>query len=187
MVIFRSAAFGPLAEGAGFEPAIRFPAYTLSRRAPSTTRPPLHCSVSWTKESTYALPVGFLKSLGMPNVPERRSTIVRRAASASELWRCRQTIQIHGHLSCWTSRRKPGLSLASLWCGDRQACASGDSTSSSGTFGPRLGAYENNTVHDPAPAELAELHLVGEARCCHVTLVFGSRDHCKQLAGRARR
>jgi hypothetical protein len=32
-----------LAEGAGFEPAIRFPAYTLSRRAPSTTRPPLRC------------------------------------------------------------------------------------------------------------------------------------------------
>jgi hypothetical protein len=30
-----------LAEGAGFEPAIRFPVYTLSRRAPSTARPPL--------------------------------------------------------------------------------------------------------------------------------------------------
>ena len=32
---------GALAEGAGFEPAIPFPVYTLSRRAPSTTRPPL--------------------------------------------------------------------------------------------------------------------------------------------------
>src|SRR5690606_13126496 len=30
-----------LAEGGGFEPPIRFPVYTLSRRAPSTTRPPL--------------------------------------------------------------------------------------------------------------------------------------------------
>ena len=30
-----------VAEGAGFEPAIRFPVYTLSRRAPSTTRPPV--------------------------------------------------------------------------------------------------------------------------------------------------
>jgi hypothetical protein len=30
-----------LAEGAGFEPAVRFPVHTLSRRAPSTTRPPL--------------------------------------------------------------------------------------------------------------------------------------------------
>ena len=29
------------AERAGFEPAIRFPVYTLSRRAPSTTRTPL--------------------------------------------------------------------------------------------------------------------------------------------------
>ena len=33
-----------VAEGAGFEPAIRFPVYTLSRRAPSTTRPPLRCA-----------------------------------------------------------------------------------------------------------------------------------------------
>ena len=30
-----------LAEGEGFEPSIRLPAYTLSKRAPSTTRPPL--------------------------------------------------------------------------------------------------------------------------------------------------
>src|SRR5690242_17356697 len=30
-----------LAERAGFEPAKRFPVYTLSRRAPSTTRTPL--------------------------------------------------------------------------------------------------------------------------------------------------
>jgi hypothetical protein len=29
------------AERAGFEPAIQFPVYTLSRRAPSTTRTPL--------------------------------------------------------------------------------------------------------------------------------------------------
>jgi hypothetical protein len=30
-----------LAEGAGFEPAMELPPYTLSRRAPSTARPPL--------------------------------------------------------------------------------------------------------------------------------------------------
>ena len=30
-----------LAEGEGFEPSIRFPVYTLSKRAPSATRPPL--------------------------------------------------------------------------------------------------------------------------------------------------
>jgi hypothetical protein len=32
---------GSLAEGVGFEPTIRFPVYTLSKRAPSATRPPL--------------------------------------------------------------------------------------------------------------------------------------------------
>ena len=32
---------GVMAERKGFEPSRRFPAYTLSRRAPSTTRPPL--------------------------------------------------------------------------------------------------------------------------------------------------
>ncbi len=31
-----------LAEGVGFEPTLRFPVNTLSKRAPSTTRPPLH-------------------------------------------------------------------------------------------------------------------------------------------------
>src|SRR5829696_4249539 len=30
-----------VAEGEGFEPSIRLPVYTLSRRAPSATRPPL--------------------------------------------------------------------------------------------------------------------------------------------------
>ena len=30
-----------MAEREGFEPSIRFPVYTLSKRAPSTTRPPL--------------------------------------------------------------------------------------------------------------------------------------------------
>jgi hypothetical protein len=32
---------GSLAERAGFEPAIPLPVYTLSKRAPSTARPPL--------------------------------------------------------------------------------------------------------------------------------------------------
>ena len=34
--------FRILAEREGFEPSRRFPAYTLSKRAPSATRPPLH-------------------------------------------------------------------------------------------------------------------------------------------------
>src|SRR6218665_906974 len=44
---------GRLAERKGFEPLRRFPAYTLSRRAPSTTRPPLR----WRRESISAPPV----------------------------------------------------------------------------------------------------------------------------------
>ena len=36
---------GGVAEGAGFEPAIRLPVYTLSRRAPSTARPPLRAAL----------------------------------------------------------------------------------------------------------------------------------------------
>src|ERR1700752_3475949 len=36
----RTNANGVLAEGVGFEPTIRFPVYTLSKRAPSATRPP---------------------------------------------------------------------------------------------------------------------------------------------------
>lgn len=35
-----------MAERAGFEPALRFPVNTLSRRAPSTTRPPLRLGIS---------------------------------------------------------------------------------------------------------------------------------------------
>ena len=31
-----------MAERMGFEPMKEFPLYTLSKRAPSTTRPPLH-------------------------------------------------------------------------------------------------------------------------------------------------
>jgi hypothetical protein len=42
---FRFGAPEGLAEREGFEPSRRFPAYTLSRRAPSTTRPPLRVSV----------------------------------------------------------------------------------------------------------------------------------------------
>ena len=34
-----------LAEGVGFEPTLRFPVNTLSKRAPSATRPPLHASI----------------------------------------------------------------------------------------------------------------------------------------------
>ena len=41
----RTLSRGQVAERKGFEPSRRFPAYTLSRRAPSTTRPPLRWRV----------------------------------------------------------------------------------------------------------------------------------------------
>ena len=41
----RSTAPLEMAERTGFEPAIRFPVYALSKRAPSTTRPPLRAWV----------------------------------------------------------------------------------------------------------------------------------------------
>jgi hypothetical protein len=44
-----------LAEGAGFEPAIRFPVYTLSRRAPSAARPPLRDAPIGSERRAYHL------------------------------------------------------------------------------------------------------------------------------------
>ena len=53
-----------MAEGEGFEPSIRFPVYTLSRRAPSTTRPPL---LLWARRRT-TTPAAFFGQTG-PDVP----------------------------------------------------------------------------------------------------------------------
>ncbi len=43
-----------MAERQGFEPWRRFPAYTLSRRAPSTTRPPLRAACLCRKRCLFA-------------------------------------------------------------------------------------------------------------------------------------
>ena len=40
-----------MAEREGFEPSIEFPLYTLSKRAPSTTRPSLHVNAAGEKRS----------------------------------------------------------------------------------------------------------------------------------------
>ena len=48
-----------LAEGEGFEPSIRFPVYTLSKRAPSATRPPLRV---WSQSQYKDAPGGFRTS-----------------------------------------------------------------------------------------------------------------------------
>ncbi len=52
----RSQFCSELAEGAGFEPAIRFPVYTLSRRAPSTARPPLRRALHGTARARAIAP-----------------------------------------------------------------------------------------------------------------------------------
>jgi hypothetical protein len=44
----------PLAEGEGFEPSIRFPVYTRSRRAPSTARPPLRTVPMYRRSPAFA-------------------------------------------------------------------------------------------------------------------------------------
>jgi hypothetical protein len=44
-----------MAEGKGFEPLLRFHVNTLSRRAPSTTRPPFR---NFFGETLFALPFG---------------------------------------------------------------------------------------------------------------------------------
>ncbi len=46
-----------MAEREGFEPSRRFPAYTLSRRAPSTTRPPLRSGVNTREGSVCSTPL----------------------------------------------------------------------------------------------------------------------------------
>ena len=59
-----------MAEGEGFEPSRRLPAYTRSRRAPSTTRPPLQSQLFQAKRAIYseaAAEQGFSVPLQQPS------------------------------------------------------------------------------------------------------------------------
>src|SRR6056297_3992385 len=66
--IGRTVSHRQVAERQGFEPWRRFPAYTRSRRAPSTTRPPLRQGGSSRKTARYARVerrlIGVLEDLG---------------------------------------------------------------------------------------------------------------------------
>ena len=56
-----------MAERQGFEPWRRSPAYTLSRRAPSTTRPPVRGAWCSVKQRRFAIPPpGFLQAPVLP-------------------------------------------------------------------------------------------------------------------------
>ena len=55
-----------MAERMGFEPMIRFPIYTLSKRAPSTTRPPLHKHIFYIFNNLFNLKIFIDESNGIP-------------------------------------------------------------------------------------------------------------------------
>ena len=79
-----------LAEGAGFEPAIRFPVYTLSRRAPSTARPPLHVRLEPRASRIARLSLGRKAKEQPPEQPFRdRLAVERRAHCRRQDVRCR--------------------------------------------------------------------------------------------------
>jgi hypothetical protein len=66
-----------LAEGAGFEPAIRFPVYTLSRRAPSTARPPLQSALQSRRAQARRL---------APGAPPAQARPTERGPVVAGLW-----------------------------------------------------------------------------------------------------
>jgi hypothetical protein len=74
---------GQLAEGVGFEPTIRLPVYTLSRRAPSTTRPPLRSFSRHPSRRILRAGADLIGKAGTPN-PTGRG-VSRRPVAFCEL------------------------------------------------------------------------------------------------------
>src|SRR6185312_14860176 len=66
-----------LAEGVGFEPTLRLPVNTLSKRAPSTARPPLRDASIGARGPT----VGRARSLTEPPCRRNRGRSPRQVAS----------------------------------------------------------------------------------------------------------
>src|SRR5690606_41172757 len=83
-----------LAEGEGFEPSIRFPVYTLSKRAPSATRPPLQ-----TRKPRLLVPVANppVSGLGQMIAARHHGTRIRLAAPSplGRSWRRRPAFSTH--------------------------------------------------------------------------------------------
>src|SRR5580693_1651469 len=73
-----------LAEGVGFEPTIRFPVYTLSKRAPSATRPPLRQRENAAQYHGMALPYNPFVRTACAAIPRNGSWNFR--SEASLLW-----------------------------------------------------------------------------------------------------
>jgi hypothetical protein len=88
--------FAYLAEREGFEPSIRLTVYTLSRRAPSTTRPPLQ--------------IVFQSPHHVPVVARRKGVLMRSAAEIhrSAPARGRALYRIRGRLELLQVDGNPG-------------------------------------------------------------------------------
>ena len=67
-----------MAERMGFEPMIELPLYTLSKRAPSTTRPPLRISFNYKLEISIKL---FNKRIIYENIYYRYCRFFRKPPS----------------------------------------------------------------------------------------------------------
>src|SRR5581483_10924710 len=85
----RKSAKDGLSEGVGFEPTIRFPVYTLSKRAPSATRPPLRrgrCGqYSHRPRPDNPMEIRGCGLRPMPNAPTRVDDPRQRCSSSRDL------------------------------------------------------------------------------------------------------
>ncbi len=97
-----------MAEREGFEPSRRLPAYTRSRRAPSTTRPPLHCALRAGRH--YNEPQSCCKTLWrfmtriLPRLYKRREwRVVKRRRRSPHTPSClrRRTAYLMSGFSAW--------------------------------------------------------------------------------------
>ncbi len=92
---------GSMAEREGFEPSIELPLYTRSRRAPSTTRPPLRAS-SFQRRTRLTLKTGSM----LPCAP----SITRPPLRASSFQRhTRLILKTGSMLPCAPSTTRPPL------------------------------------------------------------------------------
>src|SRR5262249_58506074 len=100
---WRQPANGSLAEGVGFEPTLRFPVNTLSKRAPSATRPPLLIGpifrpyLCTSKRATCAfVPATFLIGCRKRRLLKRRNggQAFSGARTPSRLGKCSSPISI---------------------------------------------------------------------------------------------
>jgi hypothetical protein len=69
-----------MAEGVGFEPTVRFPVHTLSKRAPSATRPSLHMRCLGARACILQTAPHFIGSSAGALETDRRYGIILREA-----------------------------------------------------------------------------------------------------------